>query len=183
MYCQCKIKRSHLLSVAVVSHASWRVNLAVTQILPYFQNSLMKPHAVCWHHQGFHMIRGCSLTCCITPNLIIFTNKYIIALTVWVLKTCILAPLPGSPWTFWGKRIKFWKERSLSLLLNQISLLQKVIWRRNKGATNDQTSCHFSGLCDKPFFRWCRGLKCLTEWGRRRLVPNLTWSCDIHRSI
>jgi hypothetical protein len=28
-------------------------------------------------------------------------------------------------------------------------------------------------LCQRAGFRGCRGLKCLTEWGRRWLVPNL----------
>jgi hypothetical protein len=58
---------------------------------------------------GLHIIRQCSSTCCTIPNLIILTNKYIISLTDWVLKTYVLALLPSSPWKFWGKKIKFWK--------------------------------------------------------------------------
>jgi hypothetical protein len=120
------------------------------------------------------MIRGCSLTCCITLNLIIFTNKYIIALTVWVLKTCVLAPLPCSLWTFWGKRIKFWKERSLCLLLNyKFPYYSKLFDAEIRELQTIKRPAIFLDFVTSSFFRWCRGLKCLTEWGRKRLVPNL----------
>jgi hypothetical protein len=56
------------------------------------------------------MIRWCSLTCCITPNLIIFINKYIIALTVWVLKTCVLALFPALYGHFEAKESNFRKR-------------------------------------------------------------------------
>ena len=164
-------KITFVVVVAVVSHMPQHVNLAVTHILPHFQNSLVNPHAVCWHHQGFHMIRWCSLTCCITPNLIIFTNKYIIALTVWVLKTCVLAPIPGSPWTFWGKRIIFWKERSLSLLLNYKFPYYSMLFDAEiRELQMIKHPAIFLDFATSPFFWWCRGLKCLTKWGRRWLV-------------
>ena len=120
------------------------------------------------------MIRWCSLTCCITLNLIIFTNKYIIALTVCVLKTWCFGPPPGSPWTFWGKRIKFWKERSLSLLLNYKFPYYSMLFNA-KMRELQMIKCPviFLDFATSPFFRWCWGLKCLTEWGRRRLVLNL----------
>jgi hypothetical protein len=160
--------------VAEISHASWRVNLAVTQISPHFQNSLVRPHSVFRHQRGIHIIRWCSLTCSTTPNLIILTNKYIIALTSWVLKTCVLAPLFGSLWSFWGKRMKFWKERSLSLLLNyKFPSRNKWFDAEMRELQTIKRPAVFLDFATSPFFRSCRGLKCLTEWGRRRLVPNL----------
>ena len=136
----------------------------------------MPSAAVCWHHQGFHVIRWCSLTCCNTPNLIIFPNKYTITPTVWVLrvKTCVLVPLPGSPWTFWGKRIKFWKERSLSLLLNyKFPYYSKLFDAEIRELQMIKRPAIFLDFATSPFFRWCRGLKCLTEWGRRRSICSL----------
>jgi hypothetical protein len=72
----------------------------------HFQNSLVKPHFVCWY-QGFHIIKWCSLTCNTTPNLIVLTNKYIIAFTSWVFKTCVLVPFPALHGHFEGKVSNF----------------------------------------------------------------------------
>ena len=142
------------ITFAAIVAASWHINLVVTQILPHFQNSLVNLHAVCLHCQGFHIIRWCSSTCCIIPNIIILTNKYIISLTSWVLKTYVWPPsrLSMDILREEDQILKKLKSKSTSEL--QISLLQQVIWWRNEGATSDQISCHFSGPSFDGFGVW-----------------------------